>query len=482
MNRPLRRLAIAVMVLFGMLLINVNYVQVVKADKYSEHPNNVRRLIDAYERKRGPILAGDVEVARSTETEGRLKYLRTYPGGSAFAPVTGYISLFTANGLEREENDYLSGEASALFTRRISDLVTGREQQGSAVVLTVDPKVQRAAYEALGGRRGAVVALDPRTGAILAMVSSPSYDPSRLTQHDTEAVSAASKQLTADEDRPLVNRALSETYPPGSIFKLVTAAAALKDGRYSNDSKVPAPDELDLPQTESVIRNFGRSRCSDGKTDTLIHAMEISCNTAFAALGLELGDDALREQAEAFGFGESFEIPMTSGASRYPEDLDAPQTAQSAIGQFDVRITPLQAAMLSAGIANGGVVQRPYLVKSVQTPNLETIQRDPPGELGRAVSDNVASQLTEMMKRVVQSGSATRAQIPGIDVAGKTGTAQHAKGQAPHAWFTGFAPADDPQVAVAVLVERGGDLGAEATGGRLAAPIARAVISAALDR
>ena len=267
----------------------------------------------------------------------------------------------------------------------------------------------------------------------------------------------------------------------GPIGQL-TAAAALASGDVTTESRIPSPRVLDLPETTAQLRNFGGGSCS-GETSTLADALRISCNTAFGQLGLDLGDDALREQAEAFGFGDdSLSVPTSVATSVFPEDPDEPQTAQSAIGQFNVRATPLQMAMVAAGVANDGEVMEPYLVREVQAPDLSRLDQADPKVLNRAVDEDVAEQLTEMMELVVSDGSGVRAQIDGVRVAGKTGTAQHAEGRPPHAWFIGFAPADDPQVAVAVVVEDGGSLGSEATGGALSAPVARRVMSAVLRR
>ncbi|MEX2289200.1 MAG: penicillin-binding protein 2 [Mycobacteriales bacterium] len=488
MNRPLRRVALACIVLFGLLLLNVNWVQVVKAEDYRDDPKNSRVLLRTYERERGPIAVlaqgGRREaVAESVEVDGPLTWLRRYPGGPAYSHVTGYYSLiYGRTGVERAEDQVLSGEDDRLFVRRLSDYVTGRAPQGGSVLLTLDPKAQEAAFRGLGSKRGAVVALDPRTGAVLAMVSFPAFDPAKLSSFDPAEIRAYYDQLNDATDDPLLNRAISKTYPPGSTFKVVTAAAALESGEVTPEDKIPSPKVLDLPQTTNDLRNFGGASCS-GETSTLAEALRISCNTAFGALGLQLGGDTLGEQARAFGFGDNdLRVPTSVADSRFPDDPDPPQTAQSAIGQYDVRVTPLQMALVAAGVANGGQLMRPYLVKEAQAPDLSVLEVPKPEVYQRAVSAGVAAELTRMMELVVAEGSGRRAQIDGLRVAGKTGTAQHAQGRPPHAWFIGFAPAEDPQVAVAVVVEDGGDLGSEATGGALSAPIARDVMRAVLGR
>lgn len=490
MNRPLRKVAVGCLLLFGLLLANVNYVQVIRAADYRDDPRNSRVLLRTYEQARGPIAVvdptlGRVAIAESIRTDGPLTYLRTYPGGPAYAPVTGFYSfIYGRTGVERSQEKVLSGEDDRLFVTRLSDIVTGREPEGGSIVLTLDPAAQQAAYDALTSRglRGSVVAVDPRTGAVLAMVSTPSYDAARLSSFDAAAVRSYYDELNGASDDPLLNRAIARTYPPGSTFKVVTAAAALESGDFTPETMIPSPRVLDLPQTDRTIGNFGGAACS-GDTSTLADALRISCNTAFAQLGLTLGEDQMRQQAEAFGFNDdTLAVPTEVATSVFPTGIAPPSLAQSAIGQFDVRVTPLQMAMVAAGIANGGEVMRPYLTREVQAPDLSLLDRANPEVFRRAVSQQVAAQLNEMMQAVVARGTGTRAQISGVSVAGKTGTAQHAEGSSPHAWFIGFAPADDPQVAVAVVIEDGGDAGSEATGGQLSAPIARDVMRAVLRR
>jgi peptidoglycan glycosyltransferase len=487
-NRPVRRVAVACLVLFGLLLLQVNWVQVVKAKDYRNDSRNRRVLLRAYDRERGPIVIGTGKdrqaIAKSVVTQDPLKYLRTYPGGAIYAPVTGYDSLiYSTTGIERLQNPVLSGDDDRLLVRRLSDYITGRQIAGGGVVLTLNQAAQQAAYDGLKGKIGAVVALDPNTGAVLAEVSTPSYDPTALSSHDPAGIRAANKALSDPAAHsPLLNRAVRQTYPPGSTFKVITTAAALANG-FSPTTRIPSPTVLNLPGTTANLRNFGGESCGDGRTDTLADALRISCNTAFGQLGITLGADTVRRQAEAFGFGDtSLQLPQSVENSIYPDELTMAQEAQAAIGQYDVRVTPLQMAMVAAGIANNGTVMRPYLVKEVQAPDLSRLDVASPEVYSHAVSPSIAQQLTAMMEAVVNDGTGRSAQINGVRVAGKTGTAQNAPGKAPHAWFIGFAPADNPQVAVAVLVENGGNAGSEATGGKVAAPIARAVMRAVLGR
>jgi peptidoglycan glycosyltransferase len=427
-------------------------------------------------------LVNGTPIAKSVPTKDELKYVRTYPSAKLYSQVTGYYSFTygAGGGLEGADDSLLSGQSDKLFYRRVLDMLTGKPPSGASLELTINPKAQAAADAALGNQRGAVVALDPKTGAILAMVSHPQYDPSTLAGHNLNSVEKAWTALNADPGRPAVNRAIAgDLYPPGSTFKLITAAAALSSGKFTEQSQIPGPATLALPQSTINLPTDDGQPCGPGGKTTLTHALEISCNTAFGWLGLNLGGDALRAQAAKFGFGDSLRMPMRVTPSTVPP-LNAPQSAQAAIGQYDVRVTPLQMAMVSAAIANKGTVMTPYLVKDTRSSSLDIIDQSQPQQLSQAISPAVAAALTRMMVTVVQSGTGTPAQIPGIQVAGKTGTAQNVKGGNPHAWFTAFAPASDPQIAVAVVVENGGNAGSEAYGGKVAAPIARAVIEAVL--
>lgn len=480
MTRPLRKVTIMVLALFAILIVNATYVQVVEAKRLRDDSHNGRQLIDRYRRERGSILAGTQEIAYSKSTKDSLKYLRVYPDKALYAAVTGYYSQFGSTGIERDKDDVLSGEDDRLLVNRLTRLLTGRGSQGASVSLSISPSVQKAAASALGNRRGAVVAIEPSTGRILAMVSSPTFDPNPFASHDGSVVASVFDKQAAAAGSPLLNRATSSRYPPGSLFKLVTSAAALSSGKYTPSTRIPSPTTFKLPLSNNVLNNFGGETCGDGSTSTLADALRISCNTAFAQLGLSLGAKALEKQAKAFGIGSTppFELPLAR--SIFPETLDAPQTALSSIGQYDVALTPLQAAMIVAGIANHGIVMNPRLVDETRRPDLSVLDKPKSEVLSTAMSRSVADQLTQMMQLVVTSGTGTAAQIPGVAVAGKTGTAQHATGEAPHAWFGGFAPVGSPRVAVAVVIEDGGNLGKEGTGGTLAAPVARAVMQAAL--
>jgi penicillin-binding protein A len=475
-NAPLRRVAISVLVLFTLLIINVNYIQVVRSDELRNDSSNTRVLAAEYDRERGAIIVDGEPVALSVPTDDRLRYLRQYPQGGLYAAVTGYYSLIYNNtGIERAEDDILSGQDPRLAFRRLADMFTGRDPAGGDVVLTLDPAVQAAAMAGLEGLTGAVVALDPSTGAVLGLASTPSFDPGLLSSHDPDAIRDYAAELDAAEPDPRSNQATREIYPPGSVFKVIVSAAALQEG-YTPETVIPAPDLLTLPNSTRTLENFGGSSCSSSGEQPLIDALTISCNTAFAQLGIELGEDKIRDTAEAFGIDdERLDIPLPVVGSTIGEIEDDAALGQTSIGQRDVRVTTLQAAMIAAAVANDGSLMTPYLVDQVRAPDLSVIDETTPDELSRAVSEEVAGQLTEMMLSVVENGSGRSAQIDGVDVAGKTGTAE-TPDQPDHNWFIGFAPAEDPTIAVAVFVKNGGG-----TGGDVSAPIARDVIQAYLD-
>jgi peptidoglycan glycosyltransferase len=474
-NAPLRRVAISVLVLFTLLILNVNYIQVVRADKLRQDPGNTRVLAEEYGRARGSIVVHGTEIATSVRTKDDLTYLRRYPAGRTYAPVTGYYSLVYGNtGLERAENDVLAGNDPRLFVRHLADLFTGRDPSGGDVVTTLDPKVQSAAMSGLGKVTGAVVALDPSTGAILGLASTPTYDPNGLSSHDPKAIRAYRARLT---EAQLDNQAINERYSPGSVFKVIVSAAALSTGSYTPDTKVPAPDRLSLPGSSHQLENFNGESCNGGADQSLIAALTISCNTAFAKLGMTLGQDKVTGMAKAFGVDDNgFTMPMHVVPSTVGQIQGQAELAISSIGQQDVQITPMQGAMIAAAVANGGTLMKPYLVDKVRAPDLTVIDQTDPEVMSRPITSQVAGELTRMMTSVVANGTGRKAQIGGIQVAGKTGTAQTDPEASDHSWFVGFAPADHPRIAVAVFIKNGG-----ATGGDISAPIARDVMQAYLS-
>jgi penicillin-binding protein A len=478
MNKQIRRVALIAMIMFGLLLANGTYMMIFRQSALAAEPQN-RRVRDAeFAQDRGSILAaGKTEIAATKPSKDRFKFQRTYAQGPLFAPVTGYYSYDRGRtGLESSYNAQLAGTDDSLFIRRLIDLATNRTPEGASLQTTIMPDAQQAAVQGLGSQKGAVVALDPKTGAVLALVTSPTFDPNEIASHDIEQAGKAYDRLAADPAKPLSNRAAREIYPPGSTFKLVTAAAALADGKTSQ-SLVESPARLKLPGTNTYLTN---SAPCGGTKVTMTQALKVSCNTAFANLGLDLGEDKLRAQAEKFGFDQRHLSELAGVASKFPDKLDDAQLALSAIGQYDVAATPLQMAMVTAAIANDGVLMDPYLVSMVQSPDLKPISTHKPDELSQAMLPANAKQLQQMMVTVVEEGTGRNGQIPGVTVGGKTGTAQSDPKRKPFAWFTSFAPAEDPKVAVAVIVEDASIPREDIAGGRIAAPIARAVMEAVL--
>lgn len=489
MNKPIRTISIFCLFLFLALMVNATWLQYAKSEDYAKDPLNRRVIEAAYSAERGAIFVGRDPVAESVEVDDKYEFLRTYAEPFKYSHVTGYFSYFSQTGVEQSQNAVLSGEDDQLFLTNLIDLLSGKSGKGGNVQLTIERAAQDAAFDGLqslpGDVQASVVALEPDTGKILAMVSLPSYDPNQLAAHDFDAVVDRQQLLEADEDNPLMNRAIFETLPPGSTFKLVTAAAAIENGDYEVDDDVPGGVSYQLPQTSGdsgLIDNDGRDCGSD--TIPFRQAMANSCNTTFAQLGVQLGGEKLREQAEAFGFNQDYlEDIGPQSVSDFPEDATAPEAGQSAIGQFDVRASTLQMAMVAAGIANQGTVMRPYIVDEVQSPNFEVLDLTEPEELTKnAVSNSTADQLTDLMVYTVDEGTARPAAIDGVSVAGKTGTAQSGQvGKPPYAWFVSFAPANDPQVAVAVMIQKADIDPGEIAGGLLGGPIAKAVMEAVIN-
>ncbi|HET7689084.1 MAG TPA: penicillin-binding protein 2 [Nocardioidaceae bacterium] len=488
MNRPIRTMSVFCALLFAALLVNATYLQYFKSESLNERADN-RRVTDAeFSRERGAILVAGNPIAESRPTDDRFKFQRVYNKRFRYAHLTGFFSYtFGRNGVEQTENTILSGSDSRLFVNRVIDMIKDSQPKGGSVTLTIDPAAQDAAYDgvqALGpSAKAAVVAIEPRTGKILAMVSNPTYDPNLLASHDLDEVAKSWERLINSPDNPIQNRSIQERLPPGSTFKLVTAAAALANG-FRPDSMVPGGATLDLPQTDKTLPNSGGGTCG-GDRITLTRALDVSCNVAFGWLGLELGADKLRDQAEKFGFDQHYLDDLNGQVDSVFPDPDEPQTALSAIGQFEVAATPLQMAMVVAGIANDGQVMRPYLVDEERAPDLSVLHKADPQPLsgGPAMSPADAAELQRMMVSVVEQGTGVTAQIPGVEVGGKTGTAQSTPERPPYAWFVSFARVGGQvPVAVAVLVQDAGVQRDQISGSGLAAPIAKAVMEAVLNR
>ncbi|MFD5569840.1 penicillin-binding transpeptidase domain-containing protein [Streptomyces cadmiisoli] len=488
MNKPLRRIAIFCGLLVLALLIRDNWLQYVQADALQDNERNRRISIERYAQPRGDIIVDGKPVTGSKATSGSdFKYKRTYKNGPMWAPVTGYASqAFGANQLESIEDGILTGNDDRLFFRNTLDMITGEKQQGGNVVTTLNSAAQKAAYEGLKERgKGAVAAIEPSTGKILALASYPSYDPSSFAGNSTDTDSKAwlKLQKKTNPDDPMLNRALRETYPPGSTFKVVTAAAALEHGLYTDaDARTKTPLPWTMPGTTTELPNEGNIPCKDA---TLRVALQYSCNTVFGKVGSDLGNDKMLETAKEFGFTEEQFVPVRSTASVFSDDMNPSQTALSSIGQFNTAATPLQMAMVASAVANDGKLMKPYMVDELQGPDFDPVEKTEPETLSEPLSPENAQILQSMMETVVDKGTGTSAKIGGVTVGGKTGTAQHGvdNSEKPYAWFISYAKVSDGSapVAVAVVVEDEDADRGDISGGGLAAPIAKSVMEAVIQ-
>ncbi|GAA2033977.1 penicillin-binding transpeptidase domain-containing protein [Polymorphospora rubra] len=500
MNAPLRRVGVVVMILFGLLFANLNWVQAYKADDYRTSDYNGRVQVAEYDRKRGNIEAGGSALAGAEDTGGQLRFLRTYAEGELYAHVLGYKPVNgAAVGIEKTENEFLAGTSDQLFADRLKDMFTGNQTAGGNVLLTLSQRAQETAFNELsnnrvGAARGAAVAIDPRTGAIQALVSMPSFDPNPLVSHDSSVAEAAYEKYRDDRNRPLNNRALAEVLPPGSTFKVIGAAVALENG-ITRDTRIPAGPVYRAPTSGTDIRNAAPSICPEDEV-TLIEALTESCNTGFAKLGVQFGAAKLKEKAVQFGFeDEGLNVgrlgedglpvaPSRTGDIQNPDGSDDQAAlAQSAIGQNNVRMSPLEGAMIAAAVANNGSQMRPYLVQQLIGPDRTTnYYNAAPRELRQPVSAQVAGDLQAMMVSVVENGSGRNARINGYTVGGKTGTAQAGENDDDHGWFIGYVMKDgQPISAVAVVLENAGS-GGSGEAARITAQIMRAVIADAGGR
>lgn len=514
MNRSIRKVAVALVVLLAALFVNLNFVQVVKGSELRNDQRNKRVLLNEYASPRGDINVQGSAVAHSTATKDELKYLRVYPQGRRYAAVTGYYSfIFGTSGIESAEDGVLSGNSDKLFSSRVSDVLTGRNPRGGSVELTLDRAAQQAAFDNLvkdnngKARAGAVVAIDPATGAILAAVSSPSFDPSTLSSHNSQEIQRAWAALNPrSRSSPLINRAFQQRYPPGSTFKVIVAAAALKAG-ITRGTRLIAPNGY-YPETgrtgpcsgtnTACVQNFGGEKCDNGKTATLQFSLAKSCNTTFAALAVEkLGGQQIANEATLFGFDSPtpLQVPLDVAGSTVGTKADLTRNgflARTAFGQQDVAMTPLQGAMVASAVANDGILMQPYLVDKEVAPNLSVLHKTAPTQLSQVLDPNLAREMQTMMGAVVTEPEGTGhpaaiTDISGVAVGGKTGTADtgrtlaNGKAEPPHAWFIGYAMHNGvPKIAVAVIIENGGVQGNETTGGEAAAPVAKAVMEAYL--
>ncbi|RBP99620.1 peptidoglycan D,D-transpeptidase FtsI family protein [Bifidobacterium xylocopae] len=475
MNKSLRQLFTAVIALFVILGLSSTTIMGIRANTLNEDPRNTRALYVEYGAPRGAILASDGTIlAHSDPINDSYQYQRKYTAGSLYAPVTGYYSITnrTDRGVESSRNQLLSGQADSLWLDRIRTLFTGSQNKGASIETSINPRLQQAAYQALGGQSGSVVAIEPSTGRILAMVSTPSYDPNALAVHDTATASRAFSELASQEGNPMLNRASSQLYPPGSTFKVVVAAAALESGKYKADSQIPAGPAYTLPGTTVNLTNATPAGNGVNGQIAMQDALAYSSNTAFAQLGVALGGDSLGDEAKKFGFGSTITVdgtdstgrPMKATASKFPADASPDKLAQASIGQGDTTTTPMQNAMVAAAVANGGKLMQPTLVDRVRSSDLSVLSETTPSVYSQPFSQETAQALTGMMENVVTKDS-PNLRIPGIQVAAKTGTAQIGVGNTSNdGWTIGFAPAQKPRIAVAVVVHSTSTFGAASAG------------------
>lgn len=470
--------------MFALIFGALSYVQVVGADELKANAWNKRAILQDYCNDRGAIIVGGTPIAESVEGSETCKFQRTYSQPELYAGITGYFSQnYGATGLEVAMNDQLAGSSDQQFLDRIGQMFLGNQPKGASVELTIDPQIQKLAYDLIpDGQRGSIVVTNPKTGAILAMVSKPSYDPNLIATQDPTAESTNINELVKVPGINLnqsVSGPTGELLTPGSVFKLVDTAAALSSGKYNKDSQLPNPAELPFPGIQYKLPNYAGGNCYTRDTASFAFALQQSCNTPFARIALDLGRDAIAEQAKKFGFGENLgdHLKLEYALQGFPDDLDEPGLAQSAIGQKDVRATPLQIALMTAAIANGGVQMSPNLVKTLRSPDLRILDEPQPTPLRTSTTPEIAKQITEWMTSAVSEGIARGAAVPGVQVAGKTGTAELGNGLN-NSWFTGFAPANNPQVGVTIVME-GVDI---TTGAQLTSPNAKKIFEAVLNK
>ncbi|PWG59603.1 peptidoglycan D,D-transpeptidase FtsI family protein [Bifidobacterium catulorum] len=486
MNTSLRQLFTAVIALFAILGLSTTKLMTIQANSLNSDPRNTRALYHEYGAPRGAILASDgTVIAKSDKSDDAFSYQRSYANGPLYAPVTGYFSVTTRadRGIEASRNTLLSGENSSLWLSKFKSLFTGEENKGANIETSINPKLQKLAYQLLGSQQGAVVAMEPKTGRILAMVSTPSYDPNGLASHNSANVNKTYQALISDKGNPMLNRTTSELYPPGSTFKIVVAATALENG-YDTNTSVPAGSSYTLPGTRTQLTNTSSAAAGSNGNMQLLDAFAYSSNTAFAQLGVKLGNEKIADQAKKMGFGSSITVDGTSSsgltmkatASKFPDNATNDRLALASIGQGDTLETPLLNAMIASAVANDGKMMQPTLVDRVRASDLSVVSESSPSTFSQAFSKDTAGKLNTMMQAVITKED-PQLQLANAKVAAKTGTAQIGNNSANDSWITGFAPADDPKIAVAVVVHNVNAFGSEAAG-----PIMQQVMQEALNK
>jgi penicillin-binding protein A len=483
-NQAIRHSWIAAIAMFALIFGAISYVQVVGADELKANAWNRRAILQNYCNDRGAILVGGSAIAESVPGNESCKFQRKYNQPELYAGLTGYFSRsYGVTGLEGAMDAQLAGSSDQLFFDRIGQLFLGNQPKGASVELTIDPTIQKLAYDLIpDGQRGSIVVTDPKTGNILAMVSKPSYDPNSIATQDVAKEQAAYNEaikIPGVNLNPSVSGPTGALLAPGSVFKLVDTAAALNSGKYNADSVLPNPAQMSFPGIQYQLPNYAGGNCYTRTTASFAFALQQSCNTPFASIARDLGENAIAQQASKFGFGQELgdQLKLDYAKSVFPSDLDAAGLAQSAIGQRDVRATPLQIALMTSAIANSGVQMAPNLIKAVRSPDLRVIDEPKPVALRTSTTPEIAGQITDWMTSVVSEGIGSGAAVPGVQVAGKTGTAELGDGLN-NSWFTGFAPANDPQVSVTVVMQ-GVDI---TTGAQLTSPNAKKIFEAVLNK
>ena len=489
MNQPIRRVALFCFLLIASLLVSSNYLQVVNADSYKARNGNERNRLDAFAYPRGRILTADGTVIADSVPSGGIqyKYQRTYPLKSDYANITGYKAInYGATDIEYILDKYLQGTDSSESVANFMDTLTGKSKKGGDVQLTLQNTIQQAAIKNLGTKIGSVVALDPTTGAILAMYSNPSFDPNGIASNDGDTATAAGNALQAQKDKPNLNHVIGENYPPGSVFKIVTAAAALESGKYTETSDTGGPrGTLTWPGSGTQLPNENNEICGGSDLKT---ALAMSCNSIYGYVADKLGAATMAEYAQKFGFNNpGLKIPLPVAQSNFPSAAslgsDSVALAQDSVGQNGTQVTPLQAAMIAGAVANDGVIMQPYLVDKETAPNGHVTYKgsDHRHELSQAMQPSTAAILDDMMQNVVANGTAAPDAVPNVQMGAKTGTAQQGSTKNPLAWFVCYGTANGKKVAVAVMIDtRDPGVRNDISGAQYAGPVAAAVLKAAL--
>ncbi|GAB3190588.1 penicillin-binding transpeptidase domain-containing protein [Nesterenkonia suensis] len=486
MNNAIRHTWMVSVALFVVLFAALSLIQVGLTEELNADSKNTRQVYTERGAPRGAITVDGSAIAESVPSEGTpFDYQRVYHDPELYAGITGFYSIAAqSTGLENAMNEYLTGQSDSQFFDRITSLFTGETLEGAQVELTLDAELQRLAYDTIpDGTRGSIIVTDVRTGAIRAMATKPSYDTNDLAVHSTSRFQETMDELLeVDGLSPYRFRPTAEAIAPGSTFKLIDLVAMLESGDYDADSTLDNPAELELPQTTRTLRNFFGGICDQQSEADLRFITAQSCNTPFAEIAMEMGEEPIREAAEAFGWNQSLQIPLSVSASSFPETANDAELARAAIGQQSVTATPLQMNMVAMAIANEGTLMAPNLIQSVRGADLQVIERPEPEVFAEPISEGIAEELTDLMLGPVESGTAMGAQSQRFDIAAKTGTAQtgHVREDGTelvNSWITGFAPADDPQYAVTVVYERID----YSTGSSLTAPNLRTMLEAVIE-